>query len=117
MVAPIAASIEVTSASRIPGVRQRLPYQSRVSPEIGQAATFEALNEYSEDQRDREVDERHRQAGGDAQGDPDPARQEHQSASNAPSRRAISRYTSMIVTGTMAYAAANGWLPAMPMKS
>ena len=36
------------------------------------------------------------------------------SASNAPSRRAISRYTARSATGTIAYAAANGMLPATP---
>ncbi len=45
-VAPIAASIELPTALRIPASLNAFTYQSTVNEVIGQVATFAALNEY-----------------------------------------------------------------------
>src|SRR5262249_21557558 len=62
------------------------------------------------DDADRDVEEREHERDPDAERDPCAAAF-HQSASNAPSRRAITRYTPITITGTTAKAAPKGrWL-------
>src|SRR4029077_21110086 len=94
-----------------PGVPVRGEGRDRPRGDLGRAERVE------DDDRDRQVDEREDDPGGDAQGGPHGTRHLHQIASKAPRRRATTRNTSMIVTGTIAYAAANGWFPATPTLS
>ena len=61
-----------------------------VSPAIGQLCTFDELNAYRQMIADRDVEEREHERDPDAERDACAARL-HQSASNAPSRRAITR--------------------------
>src|SRR5262249_39046963 len=78
------------------------------------ALDVRAVERVDEDQEERKPQEQQHQRRPDGEREAG-ARALHQSASNAPSRRAIRRYTPITISGTIANAAANGVLFEMPM--
>ena len=110
-----AARIEVTNACGMVGLSSASPNQRSVKP--GRRPRHEAAHVEGVDGDDdeRQVQEREDEPRRDAQADADPGglshRRRHHSESKAPRRRAMTRYPSMIMIGTIEYAAAIGKSP------